>query len=178
MGYSVHFFALHAADFGQQMVAAPQQIAERVAQRLRDQQCFTDREVQSTADKAALICQGELPRRCNSKFFDALAWIGEELGERIDVSSYQGFRRMSFLEEVGIWPWLLESRPSFAVPRCPEPPPQVGFLTAADMAKILDSGFAQLDPSVSKEALYAREEFKDILESLVEDQLDLLAILT
>jgi hypothetical protein len=32
MGYSVYFFALHAADFGQQMVAVPQQIAERVAQ--------------------------------------------------------------------------------------------------------------------------------------------------
>jgi hypothetical protein len=105
-----------------------------------------------------------------------LCWLAEVLGEKINIPSFNDFKAW-FLDDIGIWPWLLRSPSPFAVPVCSDPPPQVGFLSVDDMQRLALPGFNQLPPAGYPEVDYARQEFQEVLESLVEDKLDLLAVL-
>jgi hypothetical protein len=144
---------------------------------LREDEDFDEVEIQSTLAQAAAICAGELPEDCDVEYFDALLTLAEKVAEPVHIGSFLEFRYWADFEEIGIWPWMLRRKPPFPVPVCAEPGPQVGFLSVEDIAQIALPGFGRLPRIESADGNYAREEFKEVLESLVEDKLDLLAVL-
>lgn len=177
MSYSVYFFGLDAKEIAAQFVAAPRPIISRVEELIRGKRHFSEEDVQSTVSKAAAICENRLPESCDVEYFHALCWLAEAVGEKISISSLLGFRHIQFLEDTGIWLWLMRSRPSFSVPVCNHHPPQVGFINAEDMERFAIPGISRLAPADRVETNYGRQEFQEVLESLASDKLDLLAVL-
>jgi hypothetical protein len=184
MSYSVYFFGIDSARVAREFAVAGGDLLKRVEQHLRDQQRFDDEEIRSTSAKAARIIEGKIPPESDAvddddyhEYFDALCWIAAVVGERINVPSFNDFRRLHFLKDIGAWVWLMQSRPIFAVPACREPPPQVGFLSASDIRTFALPRFPNLPPAGYAEAAYARQELQEVMESLAEDGLDLLAVL-
>lgn len=177
MSHSIHFFAVDVASIAQQFAISRNTLLSRVEDRLRGDDRFDEEEIQNTLAKAAAICGGDIPSDCEEGYFDALCWLAEVVGEKITIGSFLGFRRIQFLEAVGIWPWLLRSRPCFLVPARREAPPQVGFLGSDDIVAVAPSILDDLPATDSVEVSYARQEFQEVLESLAEDKLDLLAVL-
>lgn len=177
MSYSIYFFGIDSARVAREFAVAGPDLLRRVEQHIRGQQRFDDEEVRSTTDKAAKIIHGKLPRNRDCEYFDALCWIAQVVGEGINVTSFHDFRRLQFLKDVGGWAWLTQSPPNFPVPVCHEPPPQVGFISAVDMKRVALPGFQHLPTAAYAEARYARQELQEVMESLAEDGLDLLAVL-
>lgn len=175
MNYSIHFFANNATNLMQ--ATARGRLLNNVELKLRNQNQFKDEEILSTMTQAEAICQGNLPKDCDVEWFDAFCWIMDAMAEKIQISSFLGFRHLGYLEDIGIWPWMLRTKPPFAVPVCADPPPQVGYLSSEDMARIVVTGFPGLPAKRSREVAYARQEFQEVLETLVDDNLDLVAVL-
>lgn len=88
---------------------------------------------------------------------------------------------MSYLEDIGIWPWFQRRAPSFPLPHSSESYPNAGFLSWQDMPDIVSTGIQNLPPprdtSAARYALNARDEFQHVLSTLIDDQLDLVAVL-
>ncbi len=177
MKYSVHFFGIAGRNVADQFRIAAQVILNRMEQQIRSAQRFDEEEIRNTLAKAATIGAGQLPDDCDAGYFDAVCWLADVTGERINIGSFIGFKSLSFLTDAGIWPLLLQSRPEFSVPVCSDPPPQIGFLGNEDIQHIAIPSIAQLPSAQSAEAAYARQEFQEVLESLDADKLDLLAVL-
>ena len=177
MSYSVYFFALDAKCVANQFVATPKALLNRMEQSIRDQRRFSEDDIQSTVAKAGAVCLGEIPKNCDAEYFHALCWLAEVAGEKITIGSFLGFRHGQFLRDIGVWPLFLRSGAPFAVPLCAEPPPQVGFMDAAAIGWFAITGFDRLPTSNCAEVNYARQEFQEVVESLAEDKLDLLAVL-
>lgn len=177
MHYSIQFFGLDAKTIGTQFASTPTLFAQQVEQRLRDENQFSEEDIQDVMTKVTAICGGQLPKKCDAEYMDAFCWLMEDVAEKITIGSFVGFRHLQFLDDTGIWPWLLRSPPPFAVPVCENPPPQVGFISADEMERLAMSGTSQLPPADCEEVNYARQEFLEVLESLSSDKLDLLAVL-
>ena len=185
MSYAIYFFAMDAESVASQFRSARDELLQRVESHIReqneadDERHYNEGQIRRTLAKAEAICERKLPEECAPEFFDALCWLAEVVGEKITIGSFLGFRHMQFLDEVGIWPWLLRSKPPFMVPVCKHAPPQVGFLSTDDIAKFALPAFAKLPAPRAHptEVNYARQEFQEVVESLAEDKLDLLAVL-
>ena len=176
MGYSLQFFALDAESIANQIRTEPEALLDRMARQVREKDAFDEEELQTALARAAAICEGRLPDDCDPDYFRALCWLMEVVSEEVRIGSFVDFHWW-FIEEAGIWPWLLRSRPPFPVPVCSDPSQQVGFLSVEDIERFALPAFDQLPPTDTSEVSYARQEFREVLESLVEDKLDLLAVL-
>ena len=82
-----------------------------------------------------------------------------------------------YLEAVGIWPWMRKYQPPFSVPRSKQPPPEVGFLSAEAIQNFALPAFETLPKTDDAGVRHGRNEFQEVLESLADDDLDLLGIL-
>jgi hypothetical protein len=174
--HSINFFGINTTTFVTQLSVAPGDLLGRVEARLRADKRVGEDGIRRTLKRVADISRNELPEDCDVNYFDALCWLLEVAGEKITIGSFEGFRRIAYLKEVGIWPWLLRSKPRFPVPVCPHPPPEVGFLPFEDIGRIALPGFERLPSTDSADVRYARQEFQEVLESLAEEKLDLLAV--
>jgi hypothetical protein len=118
-----------------------------------------------------------LPDDCNIEYFDALCWLAEVGGEKIQVPEFAYFRGLRYLDDTGVWPWFQISPPPFPVPVCPDPFPEIGFLRGSDIEQQVLSSAGSLPKCQDAEATNARQQLLDVLETIVEDRLDVLAIL-
>lgn len=144
----------------------------------------TDNEstIQAILNAARNICRNDLPPECGEEYFCALGWLLELTSEHITICEFQDFRYLGYLEDIGIWPWFQRRTPSFPMPRNSKGFPDAGFLSLRDMPEIAATGIQSLppprDPYTARYALNAREELQHVLSTLIEDQLDLVAVLT
>jgi hypothetical protein len=183
MGHAITFFALNSQDFAHQMRNSEQELLDRIVQlvRRRSEGKPPDEHLESELpillDAARRLCQNSVPHDCRHEYFYALCWLADVATERVVIGPFQKFSKFSYITEIGIWPWLLRTHPPFAVPVCREPPPQVGFLSSQDMQSWTLASLNDLPPNNDREVNKARQDFRDVLESLLADQLDLLAVL-
>ena len=83
---------------------------------------------------------------------------------------------IAYLDDVGIWPLFQSDTPPFPVPTCEDGLPEVGYMNRTSIKQHVESEFGQLCKCNNPGAEDARDELLGILESLAEDNLDLLAI--
>lgn len=174
---SVYFFDIDANRVADQMRTEAQQLLARLEEALRENDESDDEERQEILSYADEIFTGKLPDECEYEHFEAFHWLMGLVGERIELGSFLEFRRWAYFEDIGIWPWLKLSRPPFPAPDCEEPDPQTGFLSASDIKEFALPAFDDLPSPHFPETNYSRQEFKEVLKSLVKDKLDLLAVL-
>jgi hypothetical protein len=178
MSYSVYFFAMDANRLAGQFTAERRSLLDRTEHRIREENQFAEEDIQSTMVNAASICEGRLPEDCDPEYFYALCWLAEVASEKVNIGSFLGLRHLSFLEETSIWPWMSRHPAPFPVPHNDESCPAVGFFPMADMEAFLAlPESVRLPPSEDRDVLNARDEFCDVLETLIRDRLDLLAVL-
>lgn len=176
MRCSIYFFAVNSADFAARL-ATPEGLFAEVAHQIRNQSEFDEQYVAEMLRLAADICSGTLPDDCDAGYFDALCWLGETAGEKIQIPELILFRSLSFLEDTGIWPLMLRDQPSVPVPVCSSPPPAAGFRKLETAESGILAEIDALPECESDEAIQARMQFYDVVESVAEDRLDLLAVL-
>ncbi len=179
MGFTITCYAMDSQVFARQLQESPEDLLDRIDQLLQHQlpEDYTARQV--LLDTARRICRDDIPADCGLEYFCALCWLAEIASERVTLCSFQGFRRLSFLEAIGIWPWLMRHAAPFPIPYSEDSCPSVGFFPVADMDAFLAlPESARLPPSKDRDVLNARDEFCDVLETLVRDRIDLLAVLT
>lgn len=176
MGYTVHFFALDSREFAERLKSDADDILKRTRLRLRKEGDLSRRDLECGLTLAAAICRGDVPAVCSEDHFWALCWIAETELESISVGVLIDLKRFSFIEEIGIWPLLGRWRPPFPVPKAEKAPPAVGFLPRDQNAATAIPTLQAL-PNNDEDVRYARQQVLEVLESLDEDGLDLLAIL-
>lgn len=162
-------------DFVKQM-AEPQVLVDRMAEQIR-KKGWDEQYVWDISRFANRICSGDLPDDCEAGLFDGLCWLAEVASEKVEIPELILFRGLSHLDDIGIWPWFQKSKPPFAVPVCSDPPPEVAFLSSSDIEKIVLTQFNDLPECKHPEAANARQQVYDVLESILEDRLDALAVL-
>lgn len=204
---SIEFYALKEHQFAARLQTQSQALLLDLEQRLNaeleedDEEENSDDEFESeddgdeddedVLDKAATIrvilsaaeriCQNDLPVECGEEYFSAFRWLIELASERITICDFQDVRHLSYLEDIGIWPAFQRRTPSFPLPRNSEGYPSVGFLSRQDMPVFVSTGIQKLpqplDPSIVSYVQNARDELQNVVSSLIDDQLDLVAVL-
>ncbi len=177
MGYTVTFYAMNGTAVAEDMRRAQPELVARIEKLIHQQSDASNNEVRVVMDAFVQLCRGDVPPDCGIEFFSAFCWLAEVTAERVTICPFQDFRHLSYLDEIGIWPWLLRHPPPFPVPRCSDETPQIGFLSLQDIEHFALQEFSRLPPTQDRDVLNARDEFRDVLETLIPDQLDLLAVL-
>jgi hypothetical protein len=88
--------------------------------------------------------------------------------ERIDLD----WTKFDYIKGVGVMKVVRRDVPPFPMPRVTQPPPEVGFLYASSIVDFAIPHMAELPP-VKPTVQIGRDRFVEILESLAEDNLDL-----
>lgn len=175
MSYSIFFFALNAQQVAERFRSESAALGESLAQQLRARGVCNQEEIDETLARAAALCEGKLSENCDGEDFQVLCWLAGIVAEPIAIGSYID-AHWTFLHETDVWPLLARSHPPFPVPVCSSPPPKVGFLSAQDAERYCLPAIERLPASDTPDVMYAREEFRDVVESLVQDGLDLLGV--
>ena len=152
-------------------------LLQAAAEIMRQQGDFTEEGVRDIVGKVATICRGKLPAICDDEYFDALCWLAEAVGDKVEICPFQDFRRLSYLDNVGVWPWFQRFPPPFSLPRGADDTPQAGFLPWSELKSFAIPEFSRLPATDDSDVLNARDELRFVLETLVPDRLDLLAVL-
>lgn len=204
MRYTLHLFALKASEFAKRLGDAETAVSQVKRWLKRSDIGQADRA--SGLRWVKEICLGNLPEDAPADYFSAMTWIGDAMLERIDFPSLAGIKSISVLDSSHIWSVLDKTVPPFSVPKSSVFPPGVGFLTSADMPRAIrvlgemnDRPDHTSRPELTMEVRvagveevfstrttdedraygrYASEEFCGILESLCDDNLDLLAVMS
>jgi hypothetical protein len=100
-----------------------------------------------------------------------------EYAEPLDMSLLQGFKGWFYWDNTKLWPYFLKTRPPFRAPSCPTQIPAVGFLAKANMEEMI-SNEAPFDTSIPSECRLVRATTLETIESVLEDDLEVLAIVT
>lgn len=178
MGYTITFYAMDSQAFAQRLRESPDGLLEKIEQKLREQSPEDEAAWKTLLDAVRAVCDGKLPDPCGWEHFYALGWLAEVTAERVPICPFRDFNHLSYLDDIGIWPWLERFTPPFPVPHCVEDVPKVGFLPADQIESFALPEFERLPTTNDRDVINARDEFRDVLETLVPDGLDLLAILT
>ena len=172
MSATVRFFAMNT-DAVKSRLADKASVVDLVMKRLETESSEDEVETRQTLTE---LVEGSCPEECSEKHFCLFGAILNALAEEIEIPVFVCVRGLSIVDEIGIWPWFQSSQVPFSVPTTSAPPPEVGLMTLAEIKTVFESGFDSLPPC-SFDSEQARVEFKDVLETLIEDQLDLMAIL-
>lgn len=175
MGYTVHLFAHEAATFAERLRHQPEAILERTRARVAREGELGPEDLEYGLSLAEAICRGDLPPVCSEDHFWALCWLADTELERIPLNVLVSVKRFAYIEEIGLWPLLGRWSPPFPVPRAESVPPGVGFLPHDRIRPEALPCLANLSGN-DENVRYARQQFMEVLESLDEDRLDLLAI--
>lgn len=176
MRYSVYFFAINAPAVAARS-AQPATLLDQMVGRIRATCQFSDNEIKDSLELARRICSGQLPTDCEPGCFNALCWLLEVAGEKIEIPGFVLFRSQSYLDDIGIWPWFQIEAPPFPIPTCSDSPPETGFLSCSHIESIVLPAIDELPECSDHEADSARTYFSEVAESVQEDGLDLVAVL-
>lgn len=177
MGYTVHLFALDADAFASELSEQSENILQQTRARLEHEKQLDANDIDYGLTLATAICRGDMPNDCSEDYFWSLCWIADTVLERIPLGVLISVKRFSYIREVGLWPLLERWQPPFAAPRSTSMPPGVGFLPHQQISATAIPFLGELSDQ-DVDATYARQQFVEVLESLDEDHLDLLAIVT
>ena len=156
----------------------PRSLLEHMADRIKEANEFVEGEIQESMVLARQICAGNLPDDCEGGYFNALCWLCEVASEKVDIPGFSLLRSHGYIDDIGIWHWFQNQLPPFEIPTCSDPPPKVGFLASSDIGSIVLPALAEeSDECSDKEAEIARTHFHEVVESVYEDGLDLLAVM-
>ncbi len=173
MQYTITFFAASADELACRMRETSHEILERVRDYLENA-CDNPKHIPSLLSAADAICIGKLPVEASQDYFDAFFSIMNTEAEVIAIPLFQ-FNNSAYIEDIGIWPWTQQCPPPFPVPKSTEElAPQIGFLSCAFMREVVLPGI-ELLPACQLGGTHARIEFGEVVESVVEDGLDLIA---
>lgn len=175
MGYTVHLFALDADDFAAKLKDQSEELLTRTRTRLEQDDQLEFGDLEYGLGLASQVCRGEIHDKCSEDHFWALCWLADTELERIPLGVLISVKRFSYIEAVGLWPLLAKWKPPFPVPRGDSIPPGVGFLPQGEIT-LSALPFLDAIPDDAPDVAYARQQFIEVLESLAEDKLDLLAI--
>lgn len=170
MQYTVLLFAVSKEAVARQMIDSSEEVLRKTRQFVEQKSDAPDA-VEPIMAAAEAICRGQLPADASQPYFDAFYAIISVLGERIELDSFQ-FGSIVYLEDVGIWPWTQQEVPPFPLPRTKEELPQFGFMSCEFMQNVVLPGIDELPPSTVGQR--ARNEFAEVVESVVDDGLDLI----
>ncbi len=177
MRYSIHFFGMDAAAVAQRLRHEPDAIAEAVVARMTAAGAPTEQDLVYSRQFAKNICAGTFSAEDTADEINTLCWMCEDLAEKIDIPEFNLFRSLDYLEDIGVWPLFQLEKPPFPVPGSREALPQVGYLSRSAIERHTADEFAVLPSCNDPEAEDARDDLLGIMESLRDDQLDLLAVL-
>ena len=206
MSYSIEFYALKEEEFAARLQTQAPALLREMEQQLKsdfegesdsdeededgedEDREDDDEEEQGNADTvhailsaAKRICQNDLPADCGAEYFSAFQRLISLASEHITLCDFQDVRGLSYLEEIGIWPSFQRRTPVFPMPRNLEGYPGIGFLSRHDMAEFASTGIHKLpqplDSSIASYVENARDELQFVIEGLINDQLDLVAVL-
>ena len=173
MAYCVYFYGLDARQYVELVTA--EGLVERVRRNAMQLPALTEEDL-STIEKLVSDGIGEgWPQSSANDAFVAYHWLMETIAEPIIVESLFGFRSWSYWSGAGLWPSFLRERPPFPAPCGLGDVPNVGFLSVDNMIGIL-AGDESEDMVVAPASRVVRSEVLEILESLVEDRIDLIAV--
>ncbi|TWU44741.1 hypothetical protein Poly51_57900 [Rubripirellula tenax] len=176
MRYSIYFFAMNASQVAEQF-SNPSTLLDQMADRLREANEFTEDEVKDSLKFASQICACRLPDDCGTDYFNALCWLCEVASEKVEIPGFTLLRSHGHIDDIGIWHWFQSQSPPFAVPTCSDRPPEVGYLANSDIESIVLPALEEADECTDEEAESARTNFHEVVESVHEDGLDLLAVM-
>ncbi|MCA9111045.1 MAG: hypothetical protein KDA52_13925 [Planctomycetaceae bacterium] len=176
MHYSIYYFAVDSETISQRLKQQAEEIASEVVERMKAHPDFSPQREKVCHDLAKNICLGHLGTDEPHEEINILCWICEIVGEKIDMPPFNLFNRLAYLDDVGIWPLFQSDTPPFPVPICEEGLPEVSYMNHTSIKQHVESEFGQLREANNPGAEDARDELLGILESLAEDNLDLLAI--
>lgn len=177
MAYTIHFFAMKADVIGERFRREPEAVADEVVAKIADDGQPTEQDLVNSRQFAQTVCTGNFSPEDAADEINTLCWMCELAGEKIDIPNFNFFRSVSFLEDIGIWPLFEEEKPPFPVPECTDGIPAVGYLSFASIKRHTESEFGELPECQDSQSEDARDDLLGIMETLVEDKLDLLAIL-
>lgn len=177
MGYTVTFYAVKAHELARRMRETPDELLAQVEAQFRQESPTEDAALRVLRARVARICRGDLPADCDADDYLALCWLAEVAAERFQICGFEGFRRLSFLDELAIWPELKRHPAPFLLPRSANDYPSVGYLSVEDAKAFVGETFHQLPPSTDRDVNNLREDFHYAVTTLVADNLDLLAVL-
>lgn len=175
MSYTLHLFALDGQQFGDRMKISAEALVKNVGGRILAEKRCEPADAEPVLLAIRDLCSGRIPADCPIDYFDALCWMAATVGEPIKLGCFDSMK-FSFFDRVAIWPWMRRGTPPFTIPHSVETPPEAGYLSVEDMTCQALSAFDELPPTVDAEVEFARGQFREILESLVEDRLDLLGV--
>jgi hypothetical protein len=199
VGYTVHLFA-HNSDLFTERIGKDREglIRETRARLIKERKLDTS-DIKHGLELIDRIFQDNLPAICDEDYFWALCWVADTVLERIPLEDFIHIKGFSFIEKVGLWPMLAQWTPPFVVPKSLSIPPAVGFAPHVDIARAVIPALVAMDNAVpvprysitgrpiperfwndanGPYVKQARRQFREVLESLVEDGMDLLAIAT
>ena len=176
MSYTLYLFAMNGEEFARRLADSAETLLVETRQRILDSRNYDEDDLAVVLEAARRVCAGDLPEDCDGDYFDALYWIGNVAAEPVPVGEFDSMKYW-YLEAVGIWPWMRKYRPPFPVPRSRETPPEVGYLPAEAIRDFALPAFDALPKTDDAVVRHGRNEFQEVLESLADDNLDLLGVL-
>ena len=176
MRYTIHLFGLDAPAFNLRLRSQGGEVIERTRARLTREGNLDPETLNYGLQLAGKICRGDLPEICSVDYFWALCWLADTELERISLNVFVRFRGFDYVKAVGLWPLLDTWPPPFPKPQSDNIPPTVGYLPREQIVTSAIPALEQL-PSLEEYIRSARQQFVEVLESLAEDKLDLLAVI-
>lgn len=173
MPYCVYFYGLDARQYLELVTA--EGLVDRVRQNAQQLPALTEEDLSTIENLVREGISGAWPQSSANDAFVAYHWLMETVAEPIIVESLLGFRSWSYSSGAGLWESFLRERPPFPAPCGLGDVPNVGFLSVNDMIGIL-AGNVSDDTAVAPASRVVRSEVLEIMESLVEDRIDLIAV--
>ncbi|HUE74942.1 MAG TPA: hypothetical protein VMP01_29010 [Pirellulaceae bacterium] len=175
MSYTLHLFAIDGRQFADKLGKSAEEVLKGVREKIFLEKRCDEASARPVLRAAERLCSGNLPVDCPIEYFDALCWLGVVEGEPVKLGCFDSMK-YSYFDRVAIWPWMRRRSPPFSIPDSAETPPEAGYLSADDISGWALSAFDELPVTNDAEVMFARTQFREILESLAEDRLDLLGV--
>lgn len=176
MSYSIYLFGVDG-DGLQRTLATDTELVPRVLSHISRSASPSEADLALLHSLLSRGVQGTWAPEDAPDTFTALCWLLDVVAEPIVVGGLRGFSHWAYWEDAGLWPHFLMVPPPMPVPTSDEKPPIVGFLPCAMFADLLSSDEPESAAS-SQDVRAVRTEVLEIIESLQDDRLDLVAVVT
>ncbi len=175
MSYSVYLFGLDGVQVAEEL--SNDNLTERVLSRFREVRSPSASDLAVVSEILAQGLGGNWPDDGTVDPFETFCWVMDVLAEPIVIECLRDFRSLDYFEDMELWPYFLRHPAPFPVPTTSDAVPRVGFLPRSAMPELLD---VEADRFHEIDALCrgCREEWLEVIESLSDDGLDLLAVLS
>jgi hypothetical protein len=173
MQYLVVFFAASANNLAMELSESTSEVLEKARQFVEEKSDDSEA-AEKIIEAAEDVCGKKIPADAPQVYFDAFYAILSVLTERIALDSFE-FGSCLYMMDLGIWPWTQQETPPILLPRKQDgTPPEFGYMSCDFMRKVVLPRMSKLPPS-EMGCQRARNEFEEVVESVVSDGLDLFA---